>query len=235
MPSQSLLIDGRVLVTNLPLRLSRVSIEAYRIRARFRFRGLTPAVALLLLVVLGCARRGPRLPAEGAVQSSATPFQDPNADASETGELGFSGGEAQGAEPPFQNAEIVPAGSLLTVRLRVPLVAGSGTKDPFEAVLDEPIVVAGSTLIPRDALVSGEIVSAHLLKSKSDRGYVCLTLNSVKLDGLPVPIQTASLFARQPLGAAANSGTIRLETGRRLTFRLKEQVFLRPNPSRSSQ
>ena len=138
-------------------------------------------------------------------------------------------------EPPFQNAEIIPAGSLLTVKLKVPLVAGSGSKDAFQAVLDEPVVVAGNTLIPRDALVSGEIESAHVLKSKSARGYVCLTLNSVKLDGLPVPIQTASLFARQPSGADANSGTIRLETGRRLTFRLKEQVFLHSNSSKGSQ
>lgn len=200
----------------------------------FRFRVLTPAI-LILFLPLGCARRDPHLPAEGAVQSSATPFQDPNPDATETGDQGFSAGDSRGTEPPFQNAEIVPAGSLLTVRLRVPLVAGSGSKDPFEAVLDEPIVVGGNTLIPRDALVSGEIESAHVLKSKSDRGYVCLTLNSVKLDGLPVPIQTASLFARQPLGVDANSDTIRLETGRRLTFRLKERVFLRSSPSKNSQ
>jgi hypothetical protein len=101
--------------------------------------------------------------------------------------------------------------------------------------LEEPVVVAGNTLIPRDALVSGEIESAHVLKSKSDRGYVCLTLNSVHLEGVSVPIQTASLFARQPSGADAKSDTIRLETGRRLTFRLKEQVFLRSNASKSGQ
>ena len=234
MPSQSLFIDGRVLVTKLPLRL-QVSFDTYRASAGFRFRGVAPAIVLLFVPVLGCARRDPHLPAEGAVQSSATPFQDPNSDASEISDQGFSAGDARGTEPPFQNAEIIPAGSFLTVKLTVPLVAGSGSRNPFDAVLDEPVVVAGNTLIPRDAPVSGEIVSAHVLKSKSDRGYVCLTLNSVKLDGALVPIQTASLFARQPSSADANSDRIRLETGRRLTFRLKEQVFLPSSTSKVGQ
>ena len=235
MPSQSLSIDGRVLVTKLPLRLIQVSLDTYCISARFRVRGLAPAIVLLFLPILGCARRSPDLPAEGAVQTSATPFQGPGADAIETSEQGFSAGDAQGSEPPFQNDQTIPAGSLLSVRLKDPLVAGSGSKDPFEAVLDEPVVVAGNTLIPRDAIVSGEIESAHVLKGKSGRGYVCLTLNSVQLDGLSVPIQTASLFARQPSRDNANSDTIRLERGRRLTFRLKEQVFLRSNVSKSGQ
>jgi hypothetical protein len=169
------------------------------------------------------------------VQGSATPFQDTGGDATETSEPGFLAGDAHVTGPPFQNAEIVPAGSFLTVRLKVPLLAGSGLKDSFEAILDEPVVVEGNTLIPRDTIVSGEIESAHVLKSKPERGYLRLTLNSMQLDGMSVPIQTASLFARQPSGPDTNSLTIRLEKGRRLTFRLKEQVFLRPSISKSSQ
>jgi hypothetical protein len=114
-------------------------------------------------------------------------------------------------------------------------VAGSGFKKSFEALLDGPLIVDGSILIRRDAIVSGEIESAHVSKTSPDRGYVRLTLNSVQVDGASVPIQTASLFARQLSTATRDSLTIRLEKGRRLTFRLKEQIFLPPNISKSSK
>jgi len=197
--------------------------------ARLQSRLLTPAMLLVLLLIFGCARRSPNFPTEGTIQSSPTPFQGQATNSTATSGRGFSAGEAQGTVPPFQNSADIPAGSLLTVRLKVPLIAVSGSQESFEAVLDEPVLVDGNILIPRDAIVSGEVESAHVSNTKPDRGYVRLTLNSVQVDGVAVPIQTASLFARQPSGTDADPVTIRLESGRRLTFRLKEQVFLRPN------
>lgn len=194
-----------------------------------RSRMLTPAILLVLLLMLGCARRSPDLPTEGAIQSNPTPFQGQATNATETSARGFSAGQAQGADPPFQNSDSIPAGSLLTVRLKVPLVAASGSNESFEAVLDAPVLVGGNILIPRDTIVSGEIESAHVSNTEPDRGYVRLALTSVQVDGVPIAIKTASLFARQLSGAPADSITIRLEMGRRLTFRLKEQVFLHPN------
>ena len=166
------------------------------------------------------------MPTEGAIQRSPTPFPGPATNATETSGQGFSAGEALGTGPPFQNRDSIPAGSLLTVRLKVPLVAVSGSQESFEAVLDEPVSVDGNILIPRGAIVSGEVEAAHVSNTKPDRGYVRLALNSLRVDGVAVPIQTASLFARQPSGADADPVAIRLESGRRLTFRLKKQVFL---------
>ena len=105
----------------------------------------------------------------------------------------------------------------------------------FEAVLDEPIMVAGNPLIPRDAIASGEIESAQVGDVRRDRGYVSLTLSALQLDGVSVPIQTASLYVRQPSSVNPNSAAIRLEKGRRLTFRLRDQVFLRSNVSKRNQ
>ncbi|HXJ89545.1 MAG TPA: hypothetical protein VMS18_22205 [Candidatus Binatia bacterium] len=112
------------------------------------------------------------------------------------------------------------------MRLKVSLIAGNALKESFEAVLDEPVMVEGNPVIARDATVSGEIESAHPSKAGSDRGYLRLALNSVEVDGVSVPIKTASLFVRQPTSAATDSVAIRLEKGRRFTFRLNEQVFL---------
>jgi hypothetical protein len=124
---------------------------------------------------------------------------------------------------------------LVTVRLKVPLVAGSESRESFEAVLDVPVVVDGNTLIPRDAIVSGRIETAHPSRVRPDRGYVRLTLDSVQVEGLEVPIQTASLFARPLPTVDTDSDTVRLEKGRRMTFRLKDPVFLHLTSSKTTQ
>jgi len=172
------------------------------------------------------------LPGVDAAQSSPTPFQDQGAtDVASTRQA--SSGSEQDTGPPFQNPEVIPAGSLVIVRLKAPLDAVSGSKAPFEALLDEPVTVDGNALIPRDAVLSGEIESPQLFTSRPDRGYLRLTLSSVQVDGISVPIRSASLYVRrEPL---ADSLTVRLEKGRRLTFRLNEPVFLHPSVSKSGQ
>jgi hypothetical protein len=190
---------------------------------------------LLTLLTVGCSRRTPNLPSEGAAQTSTTPFQSPKTSSADAGLQGDSSQDVPGTGPPFQNTPLLPAGALVTVRLKVPLVAGSGSRESFEAVLDEPVVVEGNTLIPRDAIVSGRIESAHTSRVTPDRGYVRLTLDSVQVDGLDVPLQTASLFARSLPTPHANSDTIRLEKGRRMTFRLKDPVFLQLSSSKTTQ
>jgi hypothetical protein len=197
-------------------------------------RALTPTILLTLLAV-GCSRRTPNLPSEGAAPTSTTPFHSQKTSSADASLHGYSSGDVPGTGPPFENSPLLPAGALVTVRLKVPLVAESGSSESFEALLDEPVVVEGNTLIPRDAIVSGRIESAHTSRATPDRGYVRLTLDSVQVDGLDVPIQTASLFARPLPKADADSDTIRLEKGRRMTFRLKDPVFLHLTSSKFNQ
>ena len=190
---------------------------------------------LTLLLMCGCARHTPDLPTVAPTQASPTPFQAEEATALETDGPVSSAGD-QNTSPPFRTPDTVPAGSLLTVQLTAPLVGINGSKTPFEALLDDPVMVDGTALIPRDAVVSGEIETAQVSKARPDRSYLCLTLNSLQVAGVPVPIQTARLYVRhQPSAAAPDGVTIRLERGRRLTFRLKEQVFLHPNVSKRGQ
>ena len=198
-------------------------------------RASVQAILVMLLFTSGCSRRTPNVPSEGANQTSPTPFQSQKASTADSDLHGFVPGDAPGTGPPFQNSPVLPAGALVTVRLNVPLVAGRGSRESFEAVLDEPVVVEGNTMIPRDAIVSGRIESTHTSRVTPDRGYVRLTLDSVQVDGLDVPIQTASLFARSLPTAHDDSDTIRLEKGRRMTFRLKDPVFLQLSSSKTSQ
>ena len=119
------------------------------------------------------------------------------------------------------NLQRVPAGTLLTVRLKTPVYASSSPSEAsFEAVVEQPVVVDGNTIIPRGASVAGRVESAQTSKIKPDRGYVRLALQSVELGDRRWPVQTASLFAHEaPLGDAPIS-LIHLEKGRRLTFRV---------------
>ena len=198
-------------------------------------RALVPTILLIALLGFGCSRPTPNVPSERATQASTTPFQSQDTSATDALPQGFSSGDVAETSLPFQNSPVLPAGAFLTVRLRVPLIAESGSKEPFEAVLDEPVVVEGNTLIPRDALVSGRVETARTSRVRPDRGYVRLSLDSVQVDGLAVPMETASLFARQLPASDGDSGLIRLEKGRRLTFRLKEPIYLHPAVSKNSQ
>lgn len=136
---------------------------------------------------------------------------------------------------PFHDAESLPAGTLLTVRLKAPISAANpGVNAPFDAIMDQAVVIEGSRLIPRGTTVSGRVESAKASDLKRDRGFVRLTLDAIHLSGTDLPIQTSSLFVRGNAAASDAGGddsaqpavVVRLEKGRRLTFRLSESVYV---------
>jgi hypothetical protein len=218
--------------------------------SRFRRpQGLTIWLVLLsLLCGSGCAR--PAGPQSGDTSTQADPHQVPFHDgegiaAARPGESASAqdGGLNPETGLPFQNPQSLPAGTLLTVRLRNPISA----EDPdvnarFEAVVDEPVVIEGNKLVPRGATVAGRVESARASSVRRNRGYVRLTLDSIHLAGANLPIQTSSLFVRGNSGdnpvaqgqvaqggmvqSEASAAVIRLEKGRRLTFRLTESVYV---------
>ena len=131
-----------------------------------------------------------------------------------------------------ENFQGLPAGTLLTVRLKTSVYASiSPSEGSFEAVVEQPVVVDGTTMIPKGASVAGRVESAQTSRIKPNRGYVRLALQSVDLGDRRVPVQTASLFAREaPLGNQPIS-VIHLEKGRRLTFRLADTAETSKMPS----
>jgi hypothetical protein len=93
-------------------------------------------------------------------------------------------------------SEAIPAGTEVTVRLRLALSsADSRAGDSFEAVLDEPLVVAGKNIVPPSSLVTGRVVATKA-GGRYDPGYLRLTLASIAINGKPFPLQTSSIFAR---------------------------------------
>jgi hypothetical protein len=139
---------------------------------------------------------------------------------------------------PFQDAQSLPAGTLLTVRLQGAIAADdSNASRAFDAVVDEAVLVEGTVLLPRGVSVAGRVESARASESRRNAGYVKLTLDSIKIAGREQPIQTSSLYVRgkadntQVSRDGASLQIVRLEGGRRLTFRLTEPVPIANPPA----
>jgi hypothetical protein len=133
----------------------------------------------------------------------------------------------------------LPAGTLLTVQLESPLTSRQAhAGDEFTASVVAPLIIDGNTLIDRGTAVTGSIES---MQSRPGRpggrpatGYFRLALTAIEVEGREVPIQTSSLFARAAwrpqttAGASSSRGAdgVRIQEGRRLTFRLTTPVNL---------
>ncbi len=134
---------------------------------------------------------------------------------------------------PFRNLLNLPAGTLLTVRLVSPISADElGAKGPFDAIVDDAVVVDGIIIIPRGAGAAGLVESARTSRLQRDRGYIRLTLASIQIAGRRLPVQTSSLFAKGSPSDSPGSATadpadvVYLSKGRRLTFRLAGPLIL---------
>lgn len=194
--------------------------------------GSPPALLLALaLLAAGCSRPI-AVPGDNAAappDASGIAFHQSGTKPENAGEeLTIAGGKspAPANHLPFQDREKLPAGTLISVRLKESIAAEDAEASvPFEAVVVEPVVIEGTILIPRGTLASGRVESARTSKLKPNRGYVRLAMASVHVGGIDVPVQTARLFAQSPLSNTAPS-VVRLEKGRRLTFSLAEPVYL---------
>lgn len=213
-------------------------------RCRRPSRRLFCLALLFLLSVTGCSR--PNGSDDGAAQTGQhqVPFQDGTG----TGSSNLHTKAAKQDHPasgetglPFRDDQSLPAGTMLTVRLKRPIAADDpGASGTFEAIMDEPLVIDGNTLIPRGANAVGRVEAARSSQVKRNRGYVRLILDSIDIAGRDLPVQTSSLFARGDFGETGgpdgdgSTSVIHLEKGRRLTFRLTEPVSVvgqRPIPA----
>ena len=189
---------------------------------------------LLSLCWVGCSRPGNNQGTADAGEHQV-PFRE--AGQSETADLSptvssavVQNGPYADIGVPFRDPHSLPVGTLLTVRLKDPISSDrSGSSTIFTAVVDEPIVIEGETMVPRGSSVTGRVESAHPSMVNRSQGYVRLSLDAVDVDGRDMPIRTSSLFARgrmdEPQTPDAEA-VVGVEQGRRLTFRLTEPVFM---------
>jgi hypothetical protein len=211
--------------------------------SRFRtLLGFMTWLALLtLLLDAGCSRPTGLNGAEGstATDPRQVPFREAdakgpaNSNATTVASVSDKSTKADTGLP-FRDADNLPAGTLLTVRLKDPVSADNPeASGRFEGVIDEPVMVDGNLLVPSGTSVAGRVESARSSKVQGS-GFVRVTLDSIDIAGKDLHLQTSSLFAR---GSGASHSpaiqAITLEKGRRLTFRLTEPAYVAQLPSSS--
>jgi len=93
-------------------------------------------------------------------------------------------------------SEEVPAGTEVTIRLGAALSsADARLGDAFSALLDESVIIAGKTVVPRGAPVTGTVVDTKV-RAGHDPGYLRITLASIAMNGRSIPLQTSSIFTK---------------------------------------
>ncbi len=159
-------------------------------------------VGLLLIAIGGCSGQLPANPqAAGSDSNNAEqlPFEQP-------GKQGILPTKALVPED-----LTVPAGTPIAVRLQSSISSASANPgDSFEAVLDEPLVVNGQTVAPREAAVRGRVVAVRHSGRMHNSGYLRIALSSIEIEGKSVPVQSSSIFV---MGGAHKKRNIALIGG----------------------
>lgn len=139
-------------------------------------------------------------------------------------------------EPSIPKTITVPAGTPIAVRLQEPLsseTAQAGQK--FGAVLDEPLVEHGVTVLPQGATITGRVLAVRRARTSRSGGILQLQLESAKSGNGVVELQTSSVIANArdeagsagtPTSAYARGNRVSVGAERRLTFRLRQPAMI---------
>jgi len=145
-------------------------------------RTMAVALALGLFFGIGCNKTPESTNGTSPANNASSP--EPGAQ---------PGAESKSKIPPLPKP-VVPAGTIVTVRLGQPV--GSKISDPgqtFTATLVSPVQVDGKEVIPSGASASGTVVDAKPLGRFKGGAVLQLKLTSISVNGTDQPVETSSL------------------------------------------
>ena len=155
---------------------------------RTRLTALTLGL-YLSFAVLGCNK--PAAPPDSSASPSSS---DGSSSSAPGGDAAGSGSAMSKMKPEPAKPLVVPAGTVLTVRLGQ--TVGSKISSPgqtFAATLASPVVVDGKTAIPSGAAASGTVVDAKPLGRFKGGASLQLRLTSIAIGGAEQSISTSSV------------------------------------------
>ena len=145
-------------------------------------RALVFVLASLLALGVGCNKPS---------STSDNSAQNPDGTAAQ-GQQSPDTSASQAPERRMPTTVTVPSGKVLTVRLSDAVGSKlSQAGQSFGGSLAKPVEVDGETIIPAGAKVSGEVVDAKPLGHFAGGALLQLRLNSIRVNGEELPVQTA--------------------------------------------
>ena len=102
----------------------------------------------------------------------------------------FAKAQALETIPNTPKTVVIPAGSVITVRLVNPPDSSSKTGDTFTAVVTGLIAVGGEVVVPSGTAVQGQVTGVKAKKKATDKARLKVALTSLTIDGTPYQIQT---------------------------------------------
>lgn len=200
-------------------------VPIYQADPMRRISRLDIALFVAASLLLGCSRQpysaGSSVNrASGVADEEKLPFEEPP--------------DGHGISPSSSlvpAAQSVPPGTPLTIRLESSISSATARSgESFQAVLEEPILMQGRSVVPAGTSVTGTVVELNRSASLHRPAYVRLELTSIDVNGYPIPIETSSIFAKAGLqqgakstSADAENGTTASPTGRSITGQKKAQ------------
>jgi hypothetical protein len=154
----------------------------------------------LSFAVLGCNSKPADSTASNSNDSNSPSNAPPNNNAAgSSGSAGSgmsnnSGSAMSGMKAPAPKPLIVPAGTVLTVRLGQSV--GSKISSPgqtFTATVASPITVEGTTVVPAGATASGTVVDAKPLGRFKGGAVLQLRLTSITVNGVDQSVSTSAV------------------------------------------
>lgn len=172
---------------------------------RSRSLALTLAVYLVLTLVACNSNK----PADNAATSTDNTQNSATAPSGTSAAPATSGKEMrEKPAPEMPKAIVVPAGTVLTVRLGDALSSKtSQAGQAFTATLAEPVQVDGKDVIPSGATASGTVTDAKPLGRFKGGASLAVRLTSINVNGTDHPIQTSSV-ARSQSGKGKRTATM---------------------------
>jgi hypothetical protein len=103
-----------------------------------------------------------------------------------------AGAPAAAAPPPAPKAVTVPAGTMINVRLTQPIdVDASQAGMKFKAIVDDPVMIGGSIVVPRGASAVLEAVQVQQSGKMKGSDKITLKVNSIGFGGMVYEVATA--------------------------------------------
>lgn len=165
---------------------------------RIRLTALTLGL-YLSFALLGCNK--PAAPADSSSTTTTSPSSDSGSSTASSGSTAAPSGGSNmsnsamsAMKPTAPKPRVVPAGTVLTVRLGQ--TVGSKVSTPgetFTATLASPVLVEGMTAIPAGASATGTVVDAKPLGRFKGGASLQLRLTSIAVGGSEQSISTSAV------------------------------------------